>query len=98
MPDSSFCCIVWSLRLRHIDDGTRHAANHDHAAVGLALHEVLGYSNCVQIGAVDIDTPKLLNAVVGVRDRIVVLGKSSRGDEIVNLAMSFEDFRERFVD
>lgn len=66
--------------------------------MGLALHEVLGYSNCVQIGAVHIDTPKLLNAVVGVRDRIVVLGKSSRGDEIVNLAMSFEDFRERFVD
>ena len=98
VPDSSLCCIVWGLRLGHVDDGTRHAANHDHAAWGLALHEVLGDSNCVQIGAVDIDAPELLNAVVRVRDCIVVLGESSRGDEIVHLAMSFEDFCERLVD
>lgn len=45
------------LGLRHVNDAAAHAANEDHATLGLALHEVLGDADGEQVGAVDVDGP-----------------------------------------
>jgi len=98
MSHSCLGGVVGSLGLRDIDNGTRHAANHDNTSRNLSFHEVLGHRHSVQIGTVDIDTPKLLHAVMGVRNGIVVFGEAGRGDEVVHFAMLLQDLGEGLVD
>jgi hypothetical protein len=98
MADSSLRCVVRSLRLRNIDNSTRHAANHDNAPGHLPLHEVLGHSYSIQVGTVNIDSPKLLYAVMRVGDGVVVLCEARRRDEVVDLAVRLEDLGEGLVD
>lgn len=43
------------LGLRNINNGAAHAANEDHAALGLALHQVASNRGSKQVGAVYID-------------------------------------------
>ena len=97
VPHSGLCCIVWGLRLRDIHNGARHAANHDDATRRLAFHEVFGNGDRVKVSAIHIDTPQFLDAIMGVGYRIKVLGKPSRGYEVVDLAMSFDNLSERLV-
>lgn len=89
MSHCSFSGIVRSLRLRHIHDCARHAANHDNASWRISLHKMLGYSHSIKIGTVDIDSPELLHTVVWVGDSIVVFGEPSRRYKVVNLPMRF---------
>lgn len=98
VPDAGLGGVVGSLRLGHIDNGARHAADHDHAARSLALHEVAGDRGGKEVGAVDIDSPDLAHAVDGVVDGLEVLGEPGRGDKIINLAMSLDDLGNTGLD
>ena len=51
------------LRLLHVDDGTAHAADEDHAALCLALHEMAGDGGGKEVGAVDVDAEQLAHAL-----------------------------------
>jgi hypothetical protein len=53
---------------------------------------VLGDSDSPEISTVNIDAPKLLHAIVGVRDSRVVLGESGGCDEVVDFAVLLDDF------
>lgn len=97
VPHSGLCCIVWGLRLRDVHNGAGHAANHDDATRCLALHEVFGNGDRVKVSAIHVDTPQLLDAVMGVGYRIIVFGEPGRGDKIVDLAMSLNNLSERLV-
>lgn len=66
MSYSSLRCIVWSLRLRNIDNGARHATDTDNASRRLASHEVLGSLNAEEICAIDVDAPELLHSLIRV--------------------------------
>lgn len=66
------------LRLRNIDDGTRHAANQYHASGGLSVHKVLGDTGRKHVCAINVDSPKLAHAVDWVVDGIEVLGEAGR--------------------
>ena len=94
MPDSCFGGVVGSLRLWDVDNGTAHGADHDNAAVGLALHQVLCDTNSEQPRAVDVNTPQLLHTVVWVVNSWVVLGEPGGGDEVVDLAVLRDDLVE----
>lgn len=98
MSHSSLGGIVWSLRLGNVDNCTRHAANHDHAAGRLALHQVLGDFAGPQIGTVHVDAPEFLNAVVWVFDRVEVFGEAGGGYEVVDFAVCCEDLVHGRVD
>ena len=97
MTDCSLGGVVWSLWLGHVDDRSRHATDHDHATLGLSLHEMLGDSSSEKVGAVDIDTPQLLDTVVWVADSVKVLGETSRSHEVVNLAVIANDLLDGVV-
>lgn len=86
------------MRLRHVDNGPGHAANEDHAAGALPLHEVAGDGRGKQVCAVDVDAPELAHAVNGVVDGLKVFGEAGRGDEMVNLAMLLDDLGNAGVD
>lgn len=77
MSDRRLGRIVWCLRLRDVDDRSTHTSNHDHAAIDLALHEMLGDSDSEEVGTINIDAPELLDTVVGIGDGVKVLGKAS---------------------
>lgn len=79
------------MGLGNIDNGTTHAANEDHAAGGLAFHQVLGDGDGKEVSAIDIDAPQLAQAVDGVIDGIVVLGETGTGDQVVDLAVLRDD-------
>lgn len=79
------------LRLRHVDNGAAHAADEDHAALCLALHEVAGDGGGEEVGAVDVDGEQLAHAVDGVVGGVVVLGEAGRRDQVVDLAVLRED-------
>lgn len=64
MSDSSLGCVVWSLGLRDVDDGARHTANADNTSRRVAAHEVLGSLDTEEVGAVDVDSPKLLHTFI----------------------------------
>ena len=86
------------LRLRHVDNGSGHAANHDHAARLLAAHEVTGNGGSEKIGSVDVDGPELAHAVDRVVDGLEVLGEARRGDEVVDLAVGLDDLGNAGLD
>lgn len=43
------------LGLGNIDDSPAHAANKNHAALGLALHQMAGDGGSEEVGAVNVD-------------------------------------------
>ena len=98
MPDSSLGSVVRCLRLRHVDNGTRHATNADNAAWRTTTHQVLGSLDTEEICSVDVDTPELLHALVRVCDGFVVFAETGGGDEAVDFAVLFDDGREGFGD
>lgn len=79
------------LRLRHVDDGAAHAADEDHAALCLALHEVAGDGSGEEVGAVDVDGEQLAHALDGVVSGVVVLCEARGRDQVVDLAVLRED-------
>lgn len=89
---------VLRLRLRDIDNGATHAANKDHAALGLALHQVAGDRGSKEVGAVYIDRKQLAHAVNWVVGGLEVLTEAGAGDEVVNLAVLREDLGDTVVD
>jgi hypothetical protein len=44
-----------------------------------------------EIGSVDVNTPESLHPIVRVRNCVKVLGEAGRGNQVVDLAMAFED-------
>lgn len=86
------------LGLRHVDDGAAHAANEDHAALCLALHEVAGDGGGEEVGAVDVDGEQLAHAVDGVVGGVVVLGEARGRDQVVDLAVLGEDVGDAGAD
>ena len=91
MTDSSLGGVVGCLGLRDVDDGAAHGADKGHGTGTLALHQVAGNTSCEQVGAVDVDAPKLLDTVEWVRDGVKVLGEAGRGYEVVNLSVPGND-------
>jgi hypothetical protein len=55
-------------------------------------------SDRVQVGAVDIDSPKLLYAVMRVRDGVVVLGEASRCNKVIDLAVLLQNLSKGLID
>lgn len=55
MADSGLGCVVWGLWLRDVDDRSTHAANEDHAAWALSLHQVSGNASGEEVSSVDVD-------------------------------------------
>ena len=94
MSHSSLCRVVWCLRLRNVDNGTRHASNHDHGPLGLSIHQVLGGLTCPEVCPIDIHTPELAHPIGRVCNGIKVLGEASRGDKMVDFAMIAENLLE----
>lgn len=86
------------LRLGNVDDGSRHAANQNHATGRLALHEMAGDGGSKQVCTVNIDGPQLAHAVNGIVDGLKVLGEAGGSDEVVNLAMLLDDFGDAGLD
>lgn len=91
VPHGRLGSVVRGLRLRHVDDRTTHAADEDDRAGRLPLHEMARHARREEVGAVDIDAPQLLHAVVGVLDGVVVLGEAGGGDKVVDLAVVLDD-------
>ena len=86
------------LGLRNVNDGTAHATNEDHAALGLALHQVPSDGGGEQVSAVDVDGPEFAHAVDGVVGGLEVLGESGRGDEVVDLAVLLDHAGDAVLD
>lgn len=89
---------VLRLRLGNVDNGARHAANQDHASGCLALHEMARDRGSKQVSAVDIDSPQFAQAINRIVDGLVILSEAGRCNEVVNLAMLFDDFGDTSVD
>lgn len=87
MTDGSLGRVVGCLRLGNVDNRTGHAANEDHAAWSLALHQVASNGGREKVGTVNVDTPQFLDTVIWVGDGVVVLGEASRGHQVVNAAV-----------
>lgn len=98
VTDCGLGCVVGSLRLRDVDNGTRHAADEDHASRALALHQVTGDTSGEEVGAINVDTPQLLDTLVRVGDCVKVLGEACGGDEVVNLAVLGNDLLDDSAD
>lgn len=86
------------MRLRDIDNGAAHAANKDHATLGLTLHQVTGDRGSKQVGAIHIDRKQLTHALNGVVGSLKVLAEAGAGHEVVNLAVLGEDLGDAVVD
>lgn len=98
MTNGRLSCVVRCLRLRHIDHSTRHRPNHDHAACGFTLDQVSSDSGSEEVCPIHVDSPKLLDTIERVGNGIEILGKASRGDQVVNLAMITYNFFNGRVD
>jgi hypothetical protein len=98
MSYGGFGGVVRCLWLRHVDDGARHAADEDNAARRVPLHQMLRDSHGVEVGSINVDPPELLDAVVGVRDGIVVFGEPGRCHQVVDFSMLFDNLGERLAD
>ena len=94
MPNGSLGSIVWCLWLRHVDDGAGHGADEDHTARRFSLHKVLGDSACPIVCAIEIYTHELVQSIWRVSDGVEVFREAGRGDEMVDLSVSTDDFRE----
>lgn len=57
-----------------------------------------GDPGCEQIGAVNIDAPKLLHPVIGVGNCVEVLGETSGGNQVVNFAVILDDVLDGIID
>lgn len=90
----------WHLRLGlgNVDDGTAHAADEDHAALGVALHEVAGNGRGEEVGAVDVDGEQLAHTLDGVVGGVVVLGEAGGRDQVVDLAVLRDDVGDAGAD
>jgi hypothetical protein len=95
VTDSGLSGVVGSLRLRDVDNGTAHGSDHDNTARCLALHQMLSNTNSKEPGAVNVDAPELLHAVVRVIDCWEVLREPGRSYKIVDLSMLCDDLVER---
>ncbi len=51
-----------------------------------------------QVGAVNIDSPQLAQAINGIVDGLVIFSKAGRCNKVINLAMLFDDFGDASVD
>ena len=98
MPNSSFGRVVGCLGLRHIDNGARHGADHDHGAFDLALHEMSSYFAGEKVGAVNVDTPELLHAVWRVCDGIEIFREAGRCNKVIYLAVVFDNIGNDLLD
>ena len=98
VPYSSLRGVVRRLRLRYVYDGSRHRSDQDHTTLGFSLHQVAGHSYRKEVSAINIDSPKLLEAVIGVFDSVKILGEAGGSDEVVNLAVMPDDLGDRLVD
>jgi hypothetical protein len=91
VADSCLCSVVWCLWLWYINNGARHTSNEHNASWCISRHQVLCDSNCEKICAIDIDAPELADPVDRVIDGLEVLCESCRCDQVVNLAMLFDN-------
>lgn len=91
VSDCCFRCIVRSLWLRHVDNRTGHASYHDDASWRLSLHQMFRHASCEEICAIHIYTPQLLHPFIRIGNGIVVLDETCRGDQMIDLAMFFDD-------
>lgn len=91
MSHRRFRSIVRRLRLRHIDNRTRHAPDKDNAPRRLTIHKVLSDASSEEVSAVDVDTPELLHPIVGIVYGVVVFGESGGCDEHVDFTVGFDD-------
>ena len=98
MSNRRFRRVVGRLRLRHVDDGAGHAADHHHRAGRLAGHQVFRHAHREEVRAIDVYTPELFHPVVWVGDGIVVLGESGGGDEVVDVSVGGDDIGDATVD
>jgi len=98
MAHSSLGGIIRGLWLWYIHNRARHAADHDDATRRVSFHQVLRNCNGIEVGAVHINSPKLLHAVVGVISSIIILSEASRSHQSVNFAMGLYDFGQGLVD
>ena len=98
MSDGGLGRVVGRLRLRHVDNGAGHGADHDHGALGLALHEMPSDLAGEEVRAIDVDTPQLLHAVWRVCDGIEVFGEAGRCNKVVNLAVTLDNVGNDLLD
>lgn len=98
LPDSCLGRVIRSLGLRHIDNSTGHASNHDNATAGLALDQVPGNPSREVIGTVDVDGPAFLHPLGGVVDGVEVLRETGGGDKVVDMAVLGNDLVDGCVD
>jgi len=98
MPYSSLGRIIRCLRLRHIDNGSRHRANHHHRALGLPVQQVTSDFASEEVCPIDVHTPQLLHPVWRVCNGVKILGEASGGDEVVDLAMILDDIGDDGLD
>ena len=98
MSHGCLCSIVRCLRLRHIDNGARHRANHNHAALCLALHQMPSNLATKEVCPVNIHAPELPEPVWWVCDSIKILGETGRCDQVVDLAVVLDNFGDRRFD
>ena len=93
-----FRCVVRCLRLRHIDDRSRHGPDHHDTAFGLAIDKMASHGCGPQISAVDIYAPKPPHAVWGIRNGVKVFSEPCGSDQVVDLAMLLDNLFDCGID
>ena len=98
MSHGCLCSIVRCLRLRHIDNGARHRANHNHTTLCLALHQMPSNLATEKVCPVNVHAPKLPEPIWWVCDSVEILSETGRCDQVVDLAMVLDNFGDRGFD
>ena len=98
MSHGCLCSIVRCLRLRHIDNGARHRANHNHTTLRLALHQMPSDLASKEVGPVNVHAPEFPQPIWWVCDSVKVLGETGRRNQMVDLAVVLDDFGDRGFD
>ena len=98
MPYGGLGRIIRRLRLRYIDNGSGHGSNHNHTATCFSFHQMAGHSYRKQIGAIDIDPPKLFDAIEWVLNGVKVLCKAGRSHQMIDFAVILDDFGDCLID
>ena len=91
MSHGCLCSIVRCLRLRHIHNGARHRANHNHTALRLALHQMPSDLASKEVGPVNVHAPELPQPIWWVCDSVKVLGETCRCDQVIDLAVVLDN-------